>query len=586
MSVPRWRAELNSGFIAVPQHFGLLCSLCLACRAGVRLVPVLVVVCWGLGASATTFATLPLEQSSENEAATPGNNEHVNPLDAHKIFARTISLSATGRTSESCLQELCDQARLEFKPDRQSLRSTSFKLDKKINASFDETPLHEAIVALVNPKLYPEIVAQVRGQTLFLTSAEADRKFRRESTPLWLKDLGVYGVQFDDLGQVWYVDIGSKATDETISRLTELPRLRSLRLSGAGDLTLEGMKVLPRLEMLEKLVLNRFGRPADTKAKFTSDEALEFVGQIDSLRQLFADDCGISDAGVRELKNLSELTVLSLRQNQITDASLPTIGKLKKLTNLDLGCHVRDSVYGKNELSDAGMQHITDLTELEHINVEGTGVSVLRVDSPSLKSLSLGTGFNTPPMTDRDVFLLQRYPELQSLSINSDLVSDTGIAALARLKNLSSLELHCDLVTDSGIERLVALPLKHLTLRSINISDAGLAQLSSIKSLESLTVFGTGDSTIEGFQQLKSLPRLRRLWLYGLGAPGSRVGFAELKQLRELHFEMSDLKHWTQQDLDRLGELLPDARISVGTGGGIYQPKNSQLGTGRKIPSW
>ena len=71
--------------------------------------------------------------------------------------------------------------------------------------------------------------------------------------------------------------------------------------------------------------------------------------------------------------------------------------------------------------------------------------------------------------------------------------------------------------------------------------------------------------TIDGIQALKAAPRLRTLWIIGFPHDANYFALGELKQLRELHFEMSLTE---LRDLESLEAALPHTRITAGTGGG------------------
>lgn len=112
-----------------------------------------------------------------------------------------------------------------------------------------------------------------------------------------------------------------------------------------------------------------------------------------------------------------------------------------------------------------------------------------------------------------------------------------GVEALAQLRSLEQLELH-----NFGRP---ADPQAALT------SDEAMKSVGHMNSLRELVVDSCG-LTDQGVAELKYLTELTHLLL-----GRSRVGFSVLKHLRTLHFDMAHLGHWTQEDLDRLGELLP-----------------------------
>ena len=106
---------------------------------------------------------------------------------------------------------------------------------------------------------------------------------------------------------------------------------------------------------------------------------------------------------------------------------------------------------------------------------------------------------------------------------------------------------------------------------------------SSPKSLTRLDLWGGGSTfggggsnfTVVGLQQLKGLPKLRTLWLNNFEDAGSYSGLKELTQLRELVFEMANIR---QQDFNDLETALPKTRLSAGNGGGHLRSIRSPNG--------
>ena len=408
-----------------------------------------------------------------------------------------------------------------------------------------------------------------------------------ELVPLWLRK---HWVEMNDDNEVERVDLNEVDDDEFIAKIAQLPALKTISLASSANLSLNGLAELAKCSALEEVRMTGVGRPANPNAKWTSDAVLEQIAKIPNLRKLTADNCGISDAGLVHLEQATKLQFISLRQNRITDEGMRSLAKLKQLKSLDLGCHVSIAAYGKiqkNDVSDAGIERIASLQQLEFLGVEGLSVSVMELDFPNLRTLTLGTAFSGQSVDDRALENLLRYKKLRSLTVTSNAVTDDGIAFLAELKTLQSLNLHCGSVTDAGVASVSHLPLKSLQLRTVQLTDAGLASISKIKTLNRIDIFGGMEkTTVTGFQQFKNLPNLRTLWLTRFDGSGDRTGFGEIKQLRELFFERADISQWTQTDLDQLGEMLPRASINIGTGANIYRPARNGNEPLVKIPQY
>jgi Leucine-rich repeat (LRR) protein len=74
----------------------------------------------------------------------------------------------------------------------------------------------------------------------------------------------------------------------------------------------------------------------------------------------------VDDAGLVHLKDLTNLTDLSLEDTAVSDAGLVHLKDLTNLTNLDLD---------NTRVSDAGLVHLKGLTRLTHLGLSGTRVS-------------------------------------------------------------------------------------------------------------------------------------------------------------------------------------------------------------------
>ena len=67
-----------------------------------------------------------------------------------------------------------------------------------------------------------------------------------------------------------------------------------------------------------------------------------------TLRALSVGECGTTDAGVRHLEAMPQLTHLTLRQEgRLTDAALASVAKLKRLRHLGLSSYVGAVSYGR-----------------------------------------------------------------------------------------------------------------------------------------------------------------------------------------------------------------------------------------------
>ena len=118
---------------------------------------------------------------------------------------------------------------------------------------------------------------------------------------------------------------------------------------GKTEVTDAGLKDLKELKGLRTLNLSR--------TKIT-DTGLKDLKELRGLRFLALDRTQITDAGLKDLKELKDLKTLYLYENQITDAGLKD---LKELQNLQSLCLVG------TKISSAGMTDLKQALPKTHI---------------------------------------------------------------------------------------------------------------------------------------------------------------------------------------------------------------------------
>jgi Leucine-rich repeat (LRR) protein len=110
---------------------------------------------------------------------------------------------------------------------------------------------------------------------------------------------------------------------------------------GETDITDAGLKVVAKLQQLTMLVL------VGTQI---TDAGLKEVAKLQQLTKLDLSYTQITDAGLKEVAKLQLLTWLNLSETQITGASLKELAKLQQLTSLNLmACR---------EITDAGVAEL------------------------------------------------------------------------------------------------------------------------------------------------------------------------------------------------------------------------------------
>jgi RNA polymerase sigma factor (sigma-70 family) len=352
--------------------------------------------------------------------------------------------------------------------------------------------------------------------------------------------LGVIGLGGSLITQATAVDESPKAADETIPEQKKSPADTGSTAADPGQRLLGG-KI--RLEDREKSVAT-----VDLNGTQLTDADLKILKQFKGLRQLGLVGChAVTDAGLKEIKDLNELRVLRLGGTAVTDAGLKELKGLKELRHLGLAGtqvtdkglkelkglkNLRELVLAQTGVTDEGLKEFKDLKELRELRLSGTAVADAGLKQlKELKALLILDLAGTP-VTDAGLGELKELKKLQALGLAHTTVTDDGLKELEDLKELRELQLGRTTVTDAGLKALKGLnELRLLGLPGTQVSDMGLKELKGLKNLQELVLAATG-VTDKGLKELKDLKELRGLWLGGTTV--TDAGLKELKELKAL----------------------------------------------------
>jgi len=183
----------------------------------------------------------------------------------------------------------------------------------------------------------------------------------------------------------------------------------------------------------------------------------------DRIGSLHLMDTSVTDDGLRHLKRLGNLRVLSLA------SFAPAWVKGKRLT----------------PITDAGMANL---------------------DLPNLVALLL----DGLPISDAGLKSLPDLPALNSLQLTGTNVQGPGLSRLAAFRNLASLHLNGSPVTDEGLGHLAgAKSLVVLSLDGIPLTAAGLKPIINLKHLSYLSIRGCQVPAAAVAELRASAPSLR-----------------------------------------------------------------------------
>lgn len=224
-----------------------------------------------------------------------------------------------------------------------------------------------------------------------------------------------------------------------------------------------------------------------------------------ALTEINLDGAAVTDAGLEQLKDLKDLSILSLIGTKVGDAGLVHLKELTNLTNLRLD---------RTAVTDAGLERVAERKGLLYLRLNGTQVS------------------------------------------------DAGMAHLKKLQNLRELQLGAAAVGDEGLEHLAELKtLTHFHLESTRVTDAGLKHLKGLNELKALNLERTAVGDV-GLPHLVELKNLTSLYLNG--AQVSDTGLAHVGRMRGLkEVQLSGTKV-TARGLAALAAALPQCKIVPG----------------------
>jgi Leucine-rich repeat (LRR) protein len=199
-----------------------------------------------------------------------------------------------------------------------------------------------------------------------------------------------------------------EVNDRSLALVSELPRLRQLRLRGTAKLSDEAVAPLAKLTALVDLSLPATDLTDAGLAQLAPLTRLEYLNLPDSqitgsglaalgcksLKQLNLSGSSFDDVGCRNLPQFAALEMLCLFDTKLTDAGLQSIAELPKLEKL----YVYDTT-----ISDAGIVKLGSRAKLREVYAMGTTVSQKGVDRLHAAASGIWVIFDpAPPAPDED----------------------------------------------------------------------------------------------------------------------------------------------------------------------------------------
>jgi hypothetical protein len=392
--------------------------------------------------------------------------------------------------------------------------------------------------------------------------------------------------------------------------MAKMPQLKSLIVDGEQTLTQAGLDCFGGLKNLERfeglrvdlLPLSSWkGMKELSTSNVDSEGIARIVAKLPDVERLSLSICACPDRSLAELAKLANLKSLSLevefdpgrrRFRLAGDGSgLSALGKISNLEELHLTCMPLTETLmtavseirslrklsisrADNYLTPAMASLLNKLTNIEELSVpwpEKGRVACLREcqDLSRLTSLDLQGQL----MTDDEVQMLEKFPNLQYLSLIDNALTDACLPTLARLSRLKGLYLANNPIQGRALGGIVALPcLTELDLRGTRITDAALeGQKIASESLEWLDLSSTQISG-PGLKFISDLGSLKTLRL-----ADSLISDAGLKHISSSSLETINLES-TDVTERGLASLMPLPKLKVVEG------NNSGIRRGADVP--
>lgn len=240
-----------------------------------------------------------------------------------------------------------------------------------------------------------------------------------------------------------------------------------------------------------------------------SDAELAQLKDLNCIRSLsLIAGRGVTDAGMEHIASLSNLECfIDASSEKVTDAGLSHLAKLKKLRILTVGFIVP----GRSKITDAGLKHLSGIASLRLLSVRGD-----KITDAGLEHLALSTdlevlGVTSNSVTDGGLAHLSKLKNLTSLSVQSRKITVAGYAHLARLTALEEFYVGDRNLGDAELAHMKTMSrLKRLWIGGDTLTDAGLGNMAGMTGLHELSIQG-GEFTGTGLTRLAGLKNLEKL---------------------------------------------------------------------------
>lgn len=264
---------------------------------------------------------------------------------------------------------------------------------------------------------------------------------------------------------------------------------------------------------------------------------IEYLKSVISGEAFAGPPAGITDAGLKELQQLTNLQRLNVDGSQVSAAGLRNFSKA--LPEVEPVVDAL-SVAGLNSLRELGAKcELNDSFDAVAVHLDGQDITHEALSGIAKQSSLRSLVLSDAAVEDVDLQIIASLKKLTKLHLSFNEITDDGLVYVKKLKQLEELDLQGNAITDDGAQQLAALTnLRILVLTGTQVSNAGLKSLKKLTNLEQLALSGTKISD-SGLEHIAALTKLERLQLINTRISDAGMKhLQELKQLRELNLSV------------------------------------------------
>ena len=254
------------------------------------------------------------------------------------------------------------------------------------------------------------------------------------------------------------------------------------------------------------------------------------------------------------LGHIPSIESLNIIATKLNDEWIAPIGKLTNLKTL--------RIINNGKLTDAGLEKLAGLKNLENFGFIGTGIQGHAYAQITGWTHLTRVSHRGSSMDDEGLRqLCEHLPQLESLILAHAKFTDVGAVHLAKMTHLKGLEIGTLNATPQCLQHITKLPLTYLQIGDGLDTPEGIGLIQGMPTLRRLTITNAKPLSDAHLQVVASMTQLEQLELSNIVLPDERLGllqeFAFLKSLRLVPAD----KPLTAETQARIKALLPKTEL-------------------------